>query len=119
MRSMMANGHLARAVADVGMPEFGRQLTYEAAMTGASIAVADRWFPSSKTGADCGHVPAGLTLSDREWIDEEWGVIPDRDRIAAVNLMKFATSSAVSACGEEGSDVGRVAAVTGLCEPET
>jgi putative transposase len=111
VRGMMANGHLARAVADVGMSEFGRQLTYKAAMTGASIVVADRWFPSSKTCADCGHVHAGLTLSDREWVCEECGVIHDRDRNAAINLMKFAASSAVTACGEEGSDVGPVAAV--------
>ena len=111
VRGMMANGHLARAVADVGMSEFGRQLTYKAAMTGASIVVADRWFPSSKTCSDCGHVHAGLTLSDREWVCEECGVIHDRDRNAAINLMKFAASSAVTACGEEGSDVGPVAAV--------
>jgi hypothetical protein len=25
-------------------------------MTGTSIVVADRWFPSSKTCSDCGHV---------------------------------------------------------------
>src|ERR1700736_413159 len=102
---------LARAVADVGMSEFGRQLTYKAAMTGASIVVADRWFPSSKTCSDCGYVHAGLTLSDREWVCEECGVIHDRDRNAAINLMKFAASSAVTVCGEEASDVGPVAAV--------
>ena len=45
VRGMMANGHFARAVADVGMSEFGRQLTYKAAMTGASIAVADSLVP--------------------------------------------------------------------------
>jgi putative transposase len=110
-RGMMANSRLARAVADVGMSEFSRQLAYKAAMTGASIVVADRWFPSTKTCSDCGNVYAGLTLCDREWICKECGVIHDRDGNAAINLMKLAASSAVIACGEEGSDVSPVAAV--------
>ena len=93
------------------MYEFTRQINYKAAMSDASIMVADRWFPSSKTCSDCGHVHAGLTLSDREWSCEQCGVIHDRDRNAAINLMKFAASSAVIACGEDGSDVGPVAAV--------
>ena len=105
VRGMMTNGHLARAVADVGMSEFGRQLAYKAEMTGARIIIADRWFPSSKTCSDCGHVHTGLTLSDREWSCDDCGVIHDRDRNAATNLMRFAASSAVTACGEEGSDV--------------
>src|SRR5262245_13295173 len=92
---MMANGRLARAVADVGMFEFGRQLAYKAAMTGARVVMADRWFASSKTCSACGHVHTGLTLSDREWSCVACGVIHDRDRNAAINLMHFAASSAV------------------------
>jgi putative transposase len=48
VRRMMANGHLARAIADVGMSEFARQLVYKAEMSGARVVVADRWFPFSK-----------------------------------------------------------------------
>jgi putative transposase len=51
---MMANRRLARAVADVGLSEFGRQLTYKAAMHGTRVVSVDRWFPSSKTCSDCG-----------------------------------------------------------------
>src|SRR5262252_2574355 len=111
VRGMMANGRLARAVADVGMFEFGRQLAYKAAMTGARVVRADRWFASSKTCSACGHVHTGLTLSDREWSCVECGVIHDRDRNAAINLMNFAASSAVTACGEEGADVSPRTAV--------
>src|SRR5215470_13444016 len=75
-----------------GMFEFGRQLAYKAAMTGARVVMADRWFPSSKTCSACGHVHTGLTLSDREWSCVECGVIHDRDRNAAINLMNFAAS---------------------------
>ena len=111
VRGMMANGRLARAVADVGMFAFGRQLAYKAAMTGARVVMADRWFASSKTCSACGHVHTGLTLSDREWSCVECGVIHDRDRNAAINLMNFAASSAVTACGEDGADVSPRTAV--------
>jgi putative transposase len=111
VRGMMANGRLARAVADVGMFEFGRQLAYKAAMTGARVVMADRWFASSKTCSACGHVHTGLTLSDREWSCVACGVIHDRDRNAAINLMHFAASSAVTACGGEGADVSPRTAV--------
>jgi Putative transposase DNA-binding domain len=84
--------------------EFGRLLTYKAAMTGASIVVADRWFPSSKTCSDCGHVHAGLTLSDREWVCEECGVIHDRDRNAAIK--KFAASPGRLRTPGEGTMIG-------------
>ena len=99
VRGMMANGKLARAVADVGMFEFSRQITYKAAMQGVRIVVADRWFPSSKTCSDCGHIHTGLTLKDREWTCDGCGVVHDRDRNAAINLMNMAASSAVTACG--------------------
>src|SRR5215469_6502634 len=49
--------------------------------------------------------------SDREWSCVECGVIHDRDRNAAINLMHFAASSAVTACGEEGADVSSRTAV--------
>src|SRR5262252_110803 len=60
---------------------------------------------------DCGHVHIGLTLSDREWSCVECGVIHDRDRNAAINLMNFAASSAVTACREEAADVSPRTAV--------
>ena len=123
VRGLMANRHLARAVADVGMWEFGRQLTYKSAMYGARIVVADRWFPSSKRCSACGHVQADLTLADREWSCEACGAIHNRGRNSAINLRLVAESSlaaaslseqsgsSVTACGENGSDGGPVAAV--------
>src|SRR5262245_65946740 len=95
---MMANGRLARAVADVGLFEFGRQLAYKAAMTGARVVMADRWFASSKTCSACGHAHTGLTLSDREWSCVACRHIHDRDRNAAINLIHFAATSARTAC---------------------
>jgi putative transposase len=111
VRGMMANGSLSRAVADVGMFEFRRQLDYKAAMHGVRLIVADRWYPSSKTCSDCGSIHAGLTLSDREWTCDACGVAHDRDHNAAINLMNMAASSAVTACGAVGSGLGLAAKV--------
>jgi putative transposase len=88
----------------VGMSEFAQRLAYKAELSGARVVVADRWFPSSKMCSDCGHVQTGLRLSDRNWLCDERGVIHDRDRNAAINLMRFAASSAVTAWGGEGAD---------------
>jgi len=113
VKGMMANGRLSRAVADMGFHEFRRQLDYKAAMAGTRIVVADRWFPSSKTCSDCGHVVPTLPLSVRDWVCPACGSPHDRDRNAAKNLMNIAASSAVTACGAESSD-GGIASVVKL-----
>lgn len=109
VRGMMANGKLARAVADVGMFEFRNQIEYKAAMQGARVVVAGRWYPSSKTCSACGIIHGALTLSDRKWTCNDCGVVHDRDHNAAINLMKMAASSAVTACGAIRAGVGRAA----------
>ena len=111
VRGMMANERLSRSIADMGFHEFRRQLTYKAAMYGSRVVVADCWYPSSKTCADCGGVLEALPLSVREWECPACGAYHDRDVNAAKNLMKIAVSSTVTACGEEGSGLGLVAKV--------
>jgi hypothetical protein len=71
---------------------------------GDAGAVADRWFPSSKTCSDCGHVVPTLPLSVRDWVCPACGSVHDRN--AAINLMNIAASSAVTACGAGSSDGG-------------
>ena len=108
VRGMMANRHLSRSVADMGFFEFRRQLEYKAAQRGGVVVVvADRWFPSSKTCSCCGHKLETLPLSVREWTCPACGSIHDRDVNAAINLKNLAVSSMASACGEEGSGLGR------------
>ncbi len=106
VRGMMANGRLARSIADMGFHEFRRQLEYKAAMHGSRIVVADRWHPSSKTCSACGVVVETLPLAVREWECAACGTHHDRDVNAAKNLMKIAVSSTVTACGEESSGLG-------------
>jgi len=107
VKGMVKNRHLARAVSDMGFFEFRRQLEYKAAQRGAMIVVADRWYPGSKTCSACGHKMEVLPLAVREWVCPECASIHDRDANAAINLRNLAVSSTVSACGEEGSGLGR------------
>lgn len=87
---MVKNRSLARAISDVGWGEFRRQLTYKAEFYGSRLVVCDRWFASSKTCSDCGHVVDELPLSIREWVCENCGCVHDRDINAAKNLAQWA-----------------------------
>lgn len=99
VRGMMRNHCLALAIADIGAFEFRRQLNYKAPMNSSRVVVADRWFPSSRLCNACGHLHAGLTLADREWVCDACGVVHDRDGNASNNLRDMAVSSTVTACG--------------------
>lgn len=83
---MLKNRKLSRAIADVGLYEFRRQVTYKAAQAGCKVKVVSRWFPSSKTCSFCGTVKASLDLSERVFVCEDCGYVADRDYNAAKTL---------------------------------
>ena len=83
---MLKNRTLARAIADVGLSEFRRQVTYKAQDAGVQIQVVSRWEPSSKTCSCCGWYNASLSLADRIFVCQECGLVIDRDLNAARNL---------------------------------
>jgi transposase len=62
-----------------GFFEFQRQLDDKGRLYGASVVVADRWFPSSKTCSCCGSVKAELDLSQRVFRCGPCGLVADRD----------------------------------------
>jgi putative transposase len=80
---LLGNRKLSRAIADVGLYEFRRQLTYKAARVGCEVKVVSRWFPSSKTCSSCGTVKESLALSERVFVCEACGYVADRDSNAA------------------------------------
>jgi putative transposase len=84
---MLRNHRLARAVADCGFGEFRRQLTYKCQWYGAKLVIHDRFFPSSKTCSRCGAVKDELSLSERVYRCDGCGLVLDRDRNAALNLL--------------------------------
>ena len=87
---MLKNRKLSRAIADVGMYEFKRQILYKAAFTGIKVKHVSRWEPSSKTCHGCGWIKEDLTLSDRMFVCEDCGAVCERDYNAACNLAAFA-----------------------------
>lgn len=107
VRGMIRNRSLSRAVSDMGFFEFRRQLDYKCRLYGSRLVVADRWYQSSKSCSCCGSVKADLDLSERTYRCDACGFEADRDMNAAVNLARYAASSAVSACGEERSGAAR------------
>ena len=105
VKGMMQNGRLARSIADVGMFEFRRQLTYKMAWRCGHLVIADRWFASSKLCSQCGEKHANLQLSDRWYHCLNCGFEADRDINASVNLENYRTgrSPETNAVGDDGS----------------
>ena len=98
VRHMLKNRRLAKSISDAGWSEFVRQLTYKAKWYGRTLIGIDRWYPSSKRCAECGHTVAKLPLKIRVWDCPGCGMTHDRDINAARNVL--AAGLAVSAHGE-------------------
>ena len=104
VNGMLKNHRLARAIADVGMHEFRRQMSYKADWNGSEITFADPWYPSSKTCSQCGYVKDELLLSKRTYRCDVCSLVIDRDLNAARNLARLVTtasSAGMNACGED------------------
>jgi putative transposase len=103
--NMVRNRSLARAISDCGWGQFRRQLEYKAARCGRELVVTGRFYPSSKTCSDCGHLLAELSLSTRHWTCPICGARHDRDINAAKNILAagraVARGSPGDACGAE------------------
>jgi putative transposase len=87
---MLKNRHLSRAIADVGLSEFRRQIEYKARDAGCRVVVVSRWEPSSQTCSGCGWRHPNLTLADRVFLCENCGLTIDRDLNAAQDLAALA-----------------------------
>jgi putative transposase len=83
---MLKNRRLARRIADAGFGLLRRQLAYKTSWHSGRLAVADRFYPSSKTCSGCGTVKAKLSLSERTYRCPSCGLVLDRDLNAARNL---------------------------------
>ena len=93
-----------RGLSDAALGTPRRHLAYKTRWYGSELEVADRWFPSSKTCHQCGHV------QDIGW-DEKWqcdacsAPVHQRDDNAAVNLARY--EETVSVVGPVGAAVKR------------
>jgi putative transposase len=100
-----AKAGLNNSVLDAGLGEFRRQLEYKAERYGRTLAVAGRWFPSSKTCPACGHLLKELSLKTRHWSCPSCGTRHDRDVNAAKNILAaglaVARGNPGDACGAD------------------
>ena len=82
-----------RKVHDLAFATFLDILQRVAKKKGKLVGFADRWYPSSKTCNNCGHIHKGLKLEDRRWRCLECMSLNDRDKNAARNLNEKGRSS--------------------------
>ena len=100
---MLKNPKLAQAIADVGFGEFRRQMTYKSVWYGNRLYLAHPFFPSTQLCSQCHRLPSvPLDLRVRTYHCEHCGLVLDRDRNAARNLLWLYTASSaeIDACGE-------------------
>ena len=90
--SGLAQTSLAKSVLDAGWSSFRKMLAYKAIRHGARYVEVDERF-TTQTCSNCGALPdsrpkgiAGLGI--REWECSECGVVHDRDRNAALNILR-------------------------------
>lgn len=88
--NVRAKAGLSRAILDTSPGELRRQLTYKTGWYGSTLAICDRWFPSSQQCCEC-KVRTKLTLSQRVFTCPACGYGPiDRDVHAARNIAAYA-----------------------------
>lgn len=87
VQGMMSNHKLASSISDCGFGMIRRFLEYKCAKYGTLLLKVGRFFPSSKKCSGCGHEKEELSLSEREYICEECGLVIDRDTNAAINIL--------------------------------
>lgn len=86
-KGMMSNHKLALSMSNCGFGMIRQFLEYKCARYGTLLLKVNRWFPSSKMCSGCGHVKEKLSLSEREYICEECGLVIGRDDNASINIL--------------------------------
>jgi putative transposase len=92
VKGMMKNKHLSKAIAQQGLYEFKLMMHYKCERQGTEFVEADKWYPSSKTCSECGHVKTKLSLSERVFVCDNCGAVIDRDKNASINLSRYKVS---------------------------
>jgi putative transposase len=87
IKNMVKNHKLALSISDASWGELIRQLTYKCEWYGRELIKIDRWFPSSKRCANCGHIVEKMPLNVREWECPKCEANHDRDINAANNIL--------------------------------
>ncbi len=89
VKGMVKNRKLAKAISDSSWSSFTTMLAYKSEWYGKTLVKIDRWYPSSKTCSNCGHLltKAELPLSVRTWDCPSCLQRNDRDLNASINIL--------------------------------
>ena len=88
LRSLAQCLKLGKSTNDNGFGMFRNLLKYKLEDRGKHLVVIDKWFPSSKTCSNCGHINKNLELKDRIYKCPSCQIEIDRDYNAAINIKK-------------------------------
>ena len=83
-----------RKISDLAFGEFLEILRWVATKKGKRVIFIDRWYPSSKTCSNCGHILKELSLETREWRCPSCQSLNGRDENAAINICAVGASTA-------------------------
>jgi putative transposase len=86
VRQMMANHRLAKSIHDAAWTQFASLIACKAAWAGRRYVAVNPAYTSQECSS-CGHRNADLTLADRTYTCARCGLVLDRDRNAAHNIL--------------------------------
>ncbi|TKJ21892.1 MAG: hypothetical protein CEE43_08085 [Promethearchaeota archaeon Loki_b32] len=81
------NSGISKSVTlDFSWHQFTAILRYKLEQKGKHLIFIDRFFPSSKTCSNCGHINSQLLLNERKWVCPDCSTELDRDINASINI---------------------------------
>jgi putative transposase len=98
VRNMMANHTLSKSIHDTAWTQFASLIVCKAAWAGRRTVMVDPAY-TSQDCSGCGHRKTDLTLADRTYTCAQCGLVIDRDRNAAWNIL--ARGRALMALGRQ------------------
>lgn len=107
IKGMAKNKNISKSILDAGWGQFISQLRYKVSNTGGVVQEIDRFYPSSKTCSECGHIQ-DMLLEERIYHCGGCGCILDRDHNASINIKREALrtylntvgTTEINACGD-------------------
>ena len=82
-----------KQISDLAFGEFLEKLKHQSKKRIRSVLKIGRWIPSTKCCSVCGHHNKDITLADRQWTCPICETHLDRDRNAAINILKEGVAS--------------------------